>query len=438
MLIDPNQLNADCACISLDRQALSRELDATVGETGFAQRLDTSHPSLLSNLPVYLRSDDAQVMAALIATIEKIAQISPYQSAALAVAPALALHRTAAPSVLMGYDFHIGKDGPKLIEINTNAGGALINAALLKAQKVCCAAVMPLLSSSVPAVDPETAILASFLDVWKKERGNDTLRTIAIVDTDPEHQFLYPEFELFQRLFQRHGLEAIIAPPDALHYDRGQLRAGDKKIDLVYNRLTDFGLEDPASQPLRNAYTAGDVVVTPNPWAHALFADKRNLVRLTDSDLLQSWGVADEDIARLLAGIPKTVHVTANNAADLWSRRSSLFFKPASGFGSKAAYRGEKITKRVWETVIAGGYIAQDLVAPSTRTVVVDGARQHLKVDIRNYTYDGHVQLIAARLYQGQTTNMRTPGGGFAPVLSGIYAEPPSCSDPVTGACACD
>jgi hypothetical protein len=26
--------------------------------------------------------------------------------------------------------------------------------------------------------------------------------------------------------------------------------------------------------------------------------------------------------------------------------------------------------------------------------------------------------LIAARLWQGQTTNFRTPGGGFAPVLT--------------------
>jgi hypothetical protein len=25
--------------------------------------------------------------------------------------------------------------------------------------------------------------------------------------------------------------------------------------------------------------------------------------------------------------------------------------------------------------------------------------------------------LVAARLYQGQTTNFRTPGGGFAPVF---------------------
>ncbi len=40
-----------------------------------------------------------------------------------------------------------------------------------------------------------------------------------------------------------------------------------------------------------------------------------------------------------------------------------------------------------------------------------------MKVDVRNYAYDATVQLQAARLYQGQTTNFRTPGGGFAPVF---------------------
>jgi hypothetical protein len=39
-----------------------------------------------------------------------------------------------------------------------------------------------------------------------------------------------------------------------------------------------------------------------------------------------------------------------------------------------------------------------------------------LKFDLRDYAYDGAVQWVAARLYQGQTTNFRTPGGGFAPV----------------------
>jgi hypothetical protein len=39
------------------------------------------------------------------------------------------------------------------------------------------------------------------------------------------------------------------------------------------------------------------------------------------------------------------------------------------------------------------------------------------KVDVRLYTYDGRPLLAAARLYQGQTTNFRTEGGGFAPVF---------------------
>ncbi|WP_420230163.1 hypothetical protein ACOBWA_02850 [Psychrobacter sp. ER1] len=38
-------------------------------------------------------------------------------------------------------------------------------------------------------------------------------------------------------------------------------------------------------------------------------------------------------------------------------------------------------------------------------------------MDIRLYTYDGQLLLPAARVYQGQTTNFRTPGGGFAPIF---------------------
>jgi hypothetical protein len=49
-----------------------------------------------------------------------------------------------------------------------------------------------------------------------------------------------------------------------------------------------------------------------------------------------------------------------------------------------------------------------------------------MKVDVRNYVYAGAVQLIAARLYQGQTTNFRTEGGGFAPVLGSAAFAPRS------------
>ena len=124
-------------------------------------------------------------------------------------------------------------------------------------------------------------------------------------------------------------------------------------IDLVYNRLVDFSLVRPEHESLWSAYQDGAVVVTPNPHVHALYADKRNLSLLSDQATLRAWGLLPERLAEL-AGTLRTVLVTADNATQLWERRKTLF-KPASGHGSKAVYRGDKLTKGVWTEIIRGG-----------------------------------------------------------------------------------
>jgi hypothetical protein len=111
------------------------------------------------------------------------------------------------------------------------------------------------------------------------------------------------------------------------------------------------------------------------------------------------------------------VLITSDNAQQLWEARKTLFFKPAGGHGGKAVYRGDKVTKGVWGEIIRGGYVAQDFAAPGERMIKLDGTSERRKADVRLYTYGGQVLLAAARLYQGQTTNFRTPGGGFAPVF---------------------
>ena len=158
--------------------------------------------------------------------------------------------------------------------------------------------------------------------------------------------------------------------------------------------------------------------MSPHPRAHALYADKRNLALLCDEAFLRATGVSDEVISTLLGGIPRTEIMTAGNRDTLWAKRRQLFFKPAAGYGSKATYRGEKLTKRVWEEMVQSTYVAQALVAPSERRVADPQTTTALKADVRNYAYAGVVMLLAARLYQGQTTNFRTPGGGFAPVFT--------------------
>ena len=106
-------------------------------------------------------------------------------------------------------------------------------------------------------------------------------------------------------------------------------------------------------------------------------------------------------------------------ADDLWQRRKSLFFKPVDGFGSKAAYRGDKLTRTTFEHILAHRYVAQALAPTSFRRIQsADGVEADLRVDVRNYALHGATWLRAARLYRGQTTNFRTVGGGFAPVLT--------------------
>ena len=269
--------------------------------------------------------------------------------------------------------------------------------------------------------------MASVDSEWQRQGRTTPLRSIAIIDATPRAQYLYPEFVLFQRLFAAQGLSSLIVAPEDLARRDGALWHGQQQIDFVYNRLTDFDFSTPGSETLRAAYLAGEVVVSPNPHAHALFADKSNLTLLTNGPMLRQWGVAEDQITLLLDGIPRTQLVKLADADDLWARRGKLFFKPLAGFGGKAIYRGDKLTRKVWAEILSADYVAQDLVLPSARAVLVDGKREALKADVRNYTYDGQVQLLAARLYQGQTTNFRTPGGGFAPVFVGDGAHLHPC-----------
>tara|TARA_R110000787_G_scaffold286414_1_gene404750 strand:+ start:24453 stop:25736 length:1284 start_codon:yes stop_codon:yes gene_type:complete len=409
--------NAACACMTLDRNMLVRLLDADTAVQGFGDRLTVSHPYLFANSPVFLASDTISAMKAVIASVESVAALPSFQTAALGWAPPIAVPDFGPRGVFMGYDFHLTQSGPVLIEINTNAGGAFLNAVLVKAQRVCCFGETIASEGGHEARDFGDMILAMFQQEWECQGREGSARVIAIVDDKPEDQHLYPEFLLAKAMLESRGITVVITDPQNLTVSDGRLCADSLEIDLVYNRLVDFAFEDARNPALRSAYLQGQVVVTPNPHVHALYADKRNLSLLSDPELLARWGVPPKYTEILRSGIPGTVLVTADNADALWATRRNLFFKPARGYGSKAAYRGSGLTHKVWSQITTGDYIAQQYAAPSIRRVMRDGKPAEFKIDVRLYTYNGEVLLTAARLYQGQTTNMRTPSGGFAPVL---------------------
>ncbi len=417
-------MNSECFCVSLDESALRQALESEIGEPGLFDLIQQRCPHLFATRPIFMSVAQTTRMALVVQAIESVVALPAYRAAVLSHAPDIAQHDPGGPNgAFFGYDFHVAENSFGLIEINTNAGGAMLNAVLARAQHACCATADGLTLPLSTATEFENAVVSMFRNEWSLAGHKRPLRTIAIVDENPEQQYLYPEFLLFQRLFQRHGLLAVIADPSVFILQDGQLWHGDIAIDLVYNRLTDFYLSAPGSAVLRDAYLQNCAVITPHPQSHALYADKRNLALFSDAQRLKTLGVSQTVQDVLLAAVPHTELVEPANADRLWLERRSLFFKPFAGFGGRAAYRGDKLTRRVWLEILAGGYIAQAMVLPGARTITSDQSAQRMKFDLRSYVYESAVQWTAARLYQGQTTNFRTPGGGFAPVYTGQASD---------------
>ncbi len=403
------KLNSDCHSAMVDRGALEQALRGQ-GE-GFFLHVTEHCPHLFAAVPLFVSAAQVEQMRAVIAAVESVVALPAWRDAALQQVPEIPSHAPRAKGVFFGYDFHLNADGAHLIEINSNAGGAFLNDLLLQSQREVA---MPGVAAA--ADNLELVFLDMFRNEWRLERGDAPLQTVAIVDEHPQQQYLYPEFLLAQRMFERAGITALIADPAELEVRAEGLYCCERKVDLIYNRLTDFFLQQHTA--LSSAFQNSELaVITPHPWAYALYADKYNLTQFTSVNSLREMGAEEANIAVLQAGIPQTRRVRMEEHEQWWQERKQWFFKPASGFGSRGTYRGANLTHRVFTEIMQRGYVAQRMALPGERAVCGEGAGLTvLKSDVRCYVYDGQVQLIAARLYQGQTTNFRTVNGGFAQV----------------------
>jgi hypothetical protein len=398
--------------VAVDPDAVREQLNGLLALQETPVRLGHAHAHLFASLPIFVPQHAVRHIETVVRAVSTAVGAPAFVEAVLAWAPAIAHHDPGSPGGLLGFDFHLGPDGPRLIEINTNPGGVLLNALLAKAQRLC----IPSLSVPAVAEEAERAAVVALLDEWRGQGGGSPDAMVAIVDEAPEQQYLYAEFMLFKRALEAQGHRTAICDPSDLNYVDGALRLGEERIGLVYNRLTDFDLAAPSSQAIRLAYLAGAVALSPHPRAHALWADKRNLSLLGDPAFLAQAGLGSDWQSLLAEAIPPTVQVMEENREMLWATRRQWFFKPAGGFGSRGSYRGDKLTHKTWAQMGGQAYVAQAVVPPSERHTGLDA--MPLKVDLRCYAYRGEALLYAARLYRGQTTNFRSPDGGFAPVLT--------------------
>lgn len=341
-------------------------------------------------------------MVRLVRLLDRLAATPAYRAAVAPQVPEAGRFDPGHAAVMMGYDFHLTPAGPRLIEVNTNAGG------LLPAW----------LAGHAGIPWPERLkgrLFATFTaELRVQTRGAlATPRRIAIIDETPVQQFLYPEMQAFADLFLEQGVTAAIVDPAELDASAAGVFLRGERVDLVYNRHCDFYLDASALSGLRAAYLAGGVCLTPNPFAYALLADKRRLVQWRDAGLLANCGVTAAEQALMMEVVPECLLLAGADRERLWRERAGWVFKPVDRFGSRGVLVGEKMTRGRFEQLEPDTTLVQRLVPPSTTEVPEFGP---MKTDVRLYAYRNRILGVTARLYRGQVTNLRTEGGGFAAV----------------------
>ena len=288
-------------------------------------------------------------------------------------------------SVCMSYDFHTDdQDNLKLIEINTNAAFLSLGLTLYK------------LWPFVKQPDFNEKDLVNMFLTESALCKQDTF-SLAIMDEKPEDQRMYLEFLTYQSLFKKSGLKCDIV-------DLSDIAKLPSKT-LIYNRYTDFYLASEKSKVLRERFKNGELFLSPNPYEYFLLADKQRLF---------DWGQQTE--VTKPNSLLKIYDLAKSDKDQIWLERKNLFFKPKASYGSKQAYKGASVSRKVFDEAFASEFIAQEYIQAKEIIVGSESEPLKLKYDLRCYVYKDQLQLVIARLYQGQTTNLKTVGGGFTVV----------------------
>ncbi len=308
-------------------------------------------------------------------------------------------------SILMCYDFHImeEEDKVKLIEINTNASFAMIIGILNQQHQNA----LPFYLFEYD-YDGHKFFKNAICEEMRRFGINPRDHiNIAILDNDPQTQKAYFEFHYYKALFEYWGWTVFICDPSDLKWKSSSHtlhHTSGHRIHFIYNRCCDFLLEKLEHWHLQQAFISGGVCFSPNPYEYSLLADKQRFIDICCGDFLNKINVSREDQRVLREAIPYSISVLSRGKKDLWSERKKWIFKPKSLYGSKGVFRGSSISKNKFESIYNEKFMAQEYIpAP-----LFEG----YKYDLRIYTYKSYPYLVAARVYQGQVTNIHT--GGFA------------------------
>jgi len=357
-------------------------------------------PHLFSPHTVVMSEHDMQRMEQASHVISRVLQHPDMVAEIMPQRPDIAAYDAGNLSAMIGYDFHITPEGPKLIEINTNAGG-LMTSTLWRLRHHEAALKQ--------VIDAMVAMFQREYEDWFGIAGAD-IHHIAIVDRNPDAEFTLDDFVLTKIAFEASGIIVSICATHELTSQGQHLYAPNQElpIDLVYNRSCDFYFEEKESSVLKQAYMNHEVCVTPNPYGYGLLSDKRTLVALYQQ-VVSEHSILTEDERQILQQVLLPTYLLADDVARFSAEKSQWFFKHVNLHAGQEAFRGNKLSRKLLEQFVPEDFIVQKIAKPG----VLSTDAGAYKYDMRVFTHQDVTIEISARLYQGRITNFRTEGGGY-------------------------
>ena len=348
--------------------------------------------------PVALSFIAFQQMKTIVQSLFQLKKKEEYQARLLAKATyETALKKQKQDSVLMAYDFHLKEGMPQLIEVNTNASSFLLVNSLYQFK-------------NWPYQTALEDLKKSFQSEWDKFNAGSAVsppKKTVLIDEDPFNQKQVIEFLMYKDLFQSMNWPFEICDARSLQIDdEGFLYTSQEdKIDFIYNRSTDFYFKNHPH--LAKAYEQGACAISPHPREYYLLADKSRL---------HDWHFQREEwpeLQNIKSHLPFSEILNSKNKDQIWKDRKKYFFKICQGYGGKRVYRGSSVSRPKFEDLCEWQSLVQAYIPPS---VTEDSNGEKWKTDFRAYVYEDQIQQLAARCYQGQVTNFKKEGSGFAVV----------------------
>ncbi|HEY3999594.1 MAG TPA: hypothetical protein VGO93_12050 [Candidatus Xenobia bacterium] len=234
------------------------------------------------------------------------------------------------------------------------------------------------------------------------------------------------EFSILQGFFERQGYPTRIVDPSHTTLRKGELWAGDFRIDIAYKRVVTRELLDRAAdcRDFLRACREGTVCLM-NPFRVKVQTVKAVLAALWD-DRWHPHLPADLQAA-VRRCLPWTARVTDRLVDRVLREQTRLVLKPNDEYGGAGVTLGWTVARAAWEARLSdavrdGDIVQQRVELPREVFPCIEGHRltfPEVYVDCDPYFYAGQMGTIGTRFSSEPVLNVKT-GGGAAPTFLAV------------------